>query len=104
MELVIQPFIFYQCRPCMVDVSLIKLFILNLSVIIKSELICIMWFRPVSVSVHLEFRIVPKAVKEIYVFLGFGLLNWFILISVSFAIDEFLFIGIAYFHLGRYGV
>ena len=42
MELVIQPFIFYQCRPGMVDVSLIKVFKLNFLMIIKSELICIM--------------------------------------------------------------
>ena len=27
MELVIQPFIFYQCRPCKVDVSLINVLI-----------------------------------------------------------------------------
>ena len=72
--------------------------------IIKFELICIMWFRPVSVSVHLDVRIVAKVVKEISVFLGFGLFIWFILISSSFAIDELLFIGIACFCLGRFGV
>ena len=40
--------------------------------IIKSELICIMWFRPVSVSVHLEFRIVAKVVKDIFCVFGFS--------------------------------
>ena len=80
------------------------MFKLNLSVIIKSEFICIMWFRLVSMSVHLEVRIVAKVVKEIYVFLGFRAFNWFILISGSFAIDEFLFIGIAWFRLGGFGV
>ena len=80
------------------------MFKLNLSVIIKSELICILWFRPVSVSVHLEFRIVMKVVKEIFVFLGFRAFIWFILISGSFAINEFLFIGIAWFRLGRFGI
>ena len=57
-----------------------------------------------SVSVHLEFRIVAKVVKEISVFLGFRAFNGFILISGSFAIVEFLFIGIAWFRLGRFGI
>ena len=60
--------------------------------------------RPVSVFVHLEFHIVMKVVKEISVFLGFRALFNRFLISGSFAMNEFLYLGIAYFRLGRFGV